>query len=266
MQKAVTLPAAGDVGEIVDFIVELEESGWDSVFVWDHVQLFPDRELPWMDPWVLLGAVATATTRIRIGTMVTPITRRRPWKLAKEAITVDHLSGGRMILGVGLGAPEKEEFADFSEVTDLKQRAQRTDEGLALLDQLLRGGRVDHSGDHYEVHADLRPGDRQDPRMPIWIAATPPHRRPLERAKRWDGMFCNMVSTGLKPAPMTPAEIEDYAGDLLNRADFSVGTPRHPDHSIDDYAAVGVSWIRESTLPGPGWLPEFRENLRRQYG
>ncbi len=241
-------------------------SGWDGVFLWDHLQVFPDRQLDWLDPWVLLGAIATATERVRIGTMVTPISRRRPWKLAKEVITLDHLSRGRVILGIGLGPPEEEEFTAFGEAADIRERAARTDEGLEILDLLLRGEPVEHSSDRYQVHAHLHPGSVQSPRVPIWTAATPPHRKPLERAARWDGVFCNLVSTGTTPAPMTPQQVQDFTGDLLGREDFEVGTPRHPDHTPDDYAAVGVSWVRESRFPGPGWIADFREYLRSTYG
>lgn len=265
MKKAVTIPAVGDVGALVEFTVELEEAGWDGVFLWDHLQVFPDQQLSWMDPWVLLGAIATATERVRLGTMVTPISRRRPWKLAKEAVTLDHLSGGRVILGIGLGAPEEDEFTAFGEIAEPRQRAARTDEGLQVLDRVLRGEPVDHSGEHYEVHAHLQPASLQSPRLPIWIAATPPYRRPIERAARWDGVFCNLVTTGTTPAPMTPEQIQDYAGDLLDRDDFEVGTPRHPDYSLDDYEAVGVSWVRESRFPGPNWIEDFREHLRTTY-
>lgn len=265
VKKAVTIPAVGDVHALVDLAVELEEIGWDGVFLWDHVQVFPDRQLPWMDPWVILGAIASATERIRLGTMVTPISRRRPWKLAKEALTLDHLSGGRVILGVGLGAPEEDEFTAFGEVAELRQRAARTDEGLQILDRVLRGEPVEHSGEHYRVQAHLHPGSVQSPRLPIWVAATPPHRKPLERAARWDGVFLNLVSTGTTPAPMTPEQVQDYVGDLLDRDDFEVGTPRHPDHSLDEYAAVGVSWVRESRFPGPSWIEDLREHLRTSY-
>src|SRR5947208_17025602 len=99
MKFGVSMPNAGDPAVLVDLAVEVERAGWDGYFLWDHVQMRPSLPLT-HDPWVLLGAMAVRTERIRLGTMVTPVPRRRPWKLAKEIATVDHLSGGRMILGV----------------------------------------------------------------------------------------------------------------------------------------------------------------------
>lgn len=265
VKKSVSVPAVGEVRPLVDFAVELEEAGWDGFFLWDHLQVFPEQGLAWSDPWVLLGAIAHATTRIRLGTMVTPVSRRRPWKLAKEAVTLDHVSEGRAVLGIGLGAPEEDEFGAFGEITDLRERAERTDEGLEIIDRVLRGEPVEHTGDHWDVHAHLHPVSVQSPRLPIWIAATPPFEKPLERAARWDGVFCNMVRTGTEAAPMTPDEVRDYVGDLLDRDDFAVGTPRHPAHSLDEYAEVGVSWIRESCFPGPNWLEDFRKHIHEIY-
>ena len=108
-------------GEYSDPIVLLElaqmteDAGWDGFFIWDHIVKSFDNRLPVADPWVVLSAVAVRTSRVRIGTMVTPIARRRPWKLAKETVTLDHLSQGRLILGIGLGARSQAEFGVFGD-------------------------------------------------------------------------------------------------------------------------------------------------------
>jgi alkanesulfonate monooxygenase SsuD/methylene tetrahydromethanopterin reductase-like flavin-dependent oxidoreductase (luciferase family) len=141
----VSVPNFGEFGDVCvlrDLAVEAEQQGWDGFFLWDHINWF---ELPMVDPRIALGAIACATERIRIGTMVTPLPRRRPWKLARETVTLDHLSGGRLVLGVGLGFPAGREFAAFGEPTDDRERAERLDEGLDVLLGLWSGKAL-----HYE--------------------------------------------------------------------------------------------------------------------
>jgi alkanesulfonate monooxygenase SsuD/methylene tetrahydromethanopterin reductase-like flavin-dependent oxidoreductase (luciferase family) len=253
----VSVPNAGPVDELVRLAVDVDAAGWDGFFVWDHLQLFRDMDLELHDPWVLLGAVAQATTRVRLGTMVTPLSRRRPWKLAKEVTTLDHLSGGRAVLGIGLGFPPDDEFTAFGEDASLAGRARRTDEGLDLLDDLLRAGPVVHHGAAYDVDAHLRPDPVQAPRPPIWVGATAPHRPPLARAARWDGVF----PIGGDGMPMPPSELKRYVGDLAGRAGFELVSGRHPDHSVEAYADVGVTWLVDSTWPDPGWLGDLRAQV-----
>src|SRR5690606_10506286 len=188
----------------VSLAVDAERAGWDGVFFWDHMTWLPELRLDVHDPWVLLGAVAVRTERVVLGTMVTPLARRRPWKVAKELTTLDHLSGGRTVLGVGLGAPPDAEFAAFGEPSDARHRANVLDEVLAVLDGLLRG-RVDHDGEHFEVHTELLPRPVQSPRPPIWVAGESPHRRPLRRALGWDGFVPLSVGGAL-----TPEQVADY--------------------------------------------------------
>lgn len=141
MKYAVSVPPFGDSSALVGLAAETELAGWDGFFVWDHLHWTRQAAVEVLDAWVLLGAVATATRRLRIGVLVTPLARRRPWKLAKEIVTLDHLSGGRVVVGAGLGAPVTDDFAAFGEETDPRIRAQRLDEGLALLDRFLRASR-----------------------------------------------------------------------------------------------------------------------------
>ncbi|MFW9976289.1 MAG: LLM class flavin-dependent oxidoreductase, partial [Candidatus Thorarchaeota archaeon] len=110
----------GDIATLVDIAVEAEESGWDGFFLWDHMLVFKqdDMVLNFADPWITLAAIACQTRKIRLGPLVTPLPRRRPWKVAREAVTLDHLSNGRVILGVGIGAPPDVEFGYFGEVSD----------------------------------------------------------------------------------------------------------------------------------------------------
>jgi alkanesulfonate monooxygenase SsuD/methylene tetrahydromethanopterin reductase-like flavin-dependent oxidoreductase (luciferase family) len=254
MQVAVSVPNAGDPAALVEFAVDLERAGYDGFFVWDHLQLVQAMRLDLVDPWVLLGAVAQATERIRLGTMVAALPRRRPWKLAKEITTLDHLSGGRVICGFGLGFPPDSEFEVFGEESGLLPRARAVDEALGLMDRFLRGEPVSHRGEHYQVEAQLLPGCLQSPRPPFWIAATRPFQKPLERARRWDGV----VPLG-DEFPLRPKELEEYVGDLLARPDFSVVNGWHPEHRREEYEAIGVDWLIESTWPEEGWLDELRQ-------
>ncbi len=117
--------------------VDAEQAGWDGVFVWDHMVVWSGNLVG--DPWILLAAAAAATERIALGPMVTPLPRRRPWKLAREAVTLDQLSGGRLILGVGIGFPPEPEFTAFGEPTEAKVRAEMLDEGLEIITGLWTG-------------------------------------------------------------------------------------------------------------------------------
>jgi alkanesulfonate monooxygenase SsuD/methylene tetrahydromethanopterin reductase-like flavin-dependent oxidoreductase (luciferase family) len=160
------MPNAGDPRDLVELAIVAESTAWDGFFLWDHLQLDAASRPAMLDPWVVLGAIAARTTRIRIGAMVTPLARRRPWKLAKEITTLDHLSHGRVIVGVGLGVPPDIEYGAFGEPVEARVHAAMLDEGLPLLDSFLRGDPVDHDGEHYQVHAHLSPAAFQRPRRP----------------------------------------------------------------------------------------------------
>lgn len=260
MYRAVSIPNVGDPVELVAFAREIEAAGWDGFFVWDHLQIDAAANHEIVDPWMLLAAAAQATERLRLGPMVAAVSRRRPWQVAKQIVTLDRLSAGRAVLGAGLGAPVEDEFGAFGEDTDLRARAARTDEALTIIDLVLRGQAVDHEGAHFEMRARLLPGAVQSPRPPIWTAATPPYRKPLERARRWDGVVCN-VKLGDDAMPLRPDELCDYVGDLLDDHDRAVVTAQHPEHRASEYEDVGVSWLMSSWYPGPDWLAQFRDFL-----
>jgi alkanesulfonate monooxygenase SsuD/methylene tetrahydromethanopterin reductase-like flavin-dependent oxidoreductase (luciferase family) len=244
MQFGLSIPNVGDPARLVEMATTAEAAGWDGFFLWDHLVLEPGANLVLVDPWVVLGAVAARTSRIKLGTLVTPLPRRRPWKLAKEVTTLDHLSGGRAVLGVGLGAPT-EEFANFGEDADARLRATKLDEGLALVDAFLRGDQVDHEGERFTVHARLTPAAHQRPRPPIWVAANMPHRRPIERARRWDGIFPLDFSN--PNGALTPAAITAMAAELGPGHDILAVC--RPDLDMDEYAAAGATW----GIDGPDW-------------
>jgi alkanesulfonate monooxygenase SsuD/methylene tetrahydromethanopterin reductase-like flavin-dependent oxidoreductase (luciferase family) len=257
MRHAVNLPPFAPPGILVSLAVDAEQAGWDGVFFWDHMTWLPERRLHVHDPWVLLGAVAARTERVLLGTMVTPLARRRPWKVVKEITTLDHLSGGRAVLGVGLGAPPDAEFGAFGEPTAARHRADLLDEGLTVLDGLLRG-RVDHDGEHYRVHADLLPRPVQDPRPPIWVAGESPHRRPLERAASWDG-FVPLSGGGI----LTPDQVADYVDGVERPPGWDL-VALHPDGvPAHEYEQAGVTWLVEGIDPEGEWVDELRASIRR---
>lgn len=262
MRFAVNCPNAGDPAAVVTLAVAAEAAGWDGFFLWDHLHLVREARLELHDPWVLLGAVAHATERVRLGALVTPVARRRPWKLAKEITTLDHLSGGRAVAGVGLGWPADHDFAAFGEPADDRARAAVYDEGLALLDALLRGGPVRHDGVAFHVDADLHPAPVQRPRPPIWVAAMG-MGRPLARAARFDGV----ALAGADGGPMAPAEVARVVAALPAHAEsFDVVAPWDETSDPAAYAAAGATWLVVSRMPMPGWLDELAPVVERGPG
>ncbi|GAA3436926.1 LLM class flavin-dependent oxidoreductase [Kutzneria kofuensis] len=194
MRFSVNLPNFGDFADartVARVAVAAEQAGWDGLFVWDHVVHDKDRRrgVPFGDPWMLLTAAALATSRIRLGTLVTPVARRRPEQLARQVATLDSVSGGRVIFGAGLGGPIEDEFGSFGEPTDPAVLAERLDEGLDLLRRYWSGEPVTHAGRHFQVRdVTLLPATVQRPRPPVWIGGFWPARRPVRRAARWDGV------------------------------------------------------------------------------
>ena len=256
MRFGISMPNAGSPGDLVDLAVSAERSGWDGFFLWDHLQYDVVGRPPMHDPWVLLGAIAARTSRVRLGTMVTPVARRRPWKLAKEIATLDHLSAGRVIVGFGLGVPVETEYAAFGEPTQLRVHAAMLDEALPLLDAFLRGEPVDHEGEHYHVTAHLSPAGFQRPRPPFWIAATLPHAKPVARARRWDGIFPLDSRTG-PPSAQALAELVDT---IDPPPGFDVVGTLLPHISATDLADAGATWA----MDGPASPTEtFTEVLAR---
>ena len=191
MRYGIDVPNFGDFGNpraLADLAREAEEAGWDGFFLWDHLQT--DQPLPFADPWVALAAMASQTQRILLGPMVTPLPRRRPWKLARETVSLDQLSGGRLVLGVGIGINSWREYSAFGEPTDDAQHGAMLDEGLEVLTGLWSGEPFSFQGTHYQVQeARFLPTPTQQPRIPIWVAGLWPNKPPFRRAARWDGVF-----------------------------------------------------------------------------
>ena len=287
MQYGITIPPFGECFHprtLADLARDAEAAGWDGFFIWDHLLFGP---VPVVDPWVALMAIALSTERIRLGPMVTPLPRRRPAKLAREVVSVDHLSNGRLTLGVGIGAGPWE-WDYLGEEPDLKVRGAMLDEGLAVLMGLTSGQPFQHRGEHYTVDGEL-PGERrgaqflpaavQAPRIPIWVAGAWPNKPPLRRAARWDGVIPMKVG-GEMLTPDDLRAITAYIGQHRTTADpFAVvmaGSTPGDDPVVGRavvaaYAAAGLTWWLEDIHPwrfgwqweGPWPDEEMRARIRQ---
>jgi alkanesulfonate monooxygenase SsuD/methylene tetrahydromethanopterin reductase-like flavin-dependent oxidoreductase (luciferase family) len=188
----------GDPRTAAELAALAEAAGWDGVFTWDAIAI---GGVEAWDPWILLAAMATRTERIRLGAMVFAPARRRPWKLAREVITLDHLSKGRLVLPVGLGALDDAGFGGVGEPTEARTRARLLDETLAILDGLQSGEPFGFEGDGYRfAPMTFRPRPVQRPRVPVWVVGAWPHERSMRRAIRWDGIVVQTQGPDGKPA------------------------------------------------------------------
>jgi alkanesulfonate monooxygenase SsuD/methylene tetrahydromethanopterin reductase-like flavin-dependent oxidoreductase (luciferase family) len=246
----------GDPTVIVDLAREAEDAGWDGLFIWDHM-LFGTEPEPVLDPWVALTAVATATSRIRFGTAVTPLARRRPWKVARETVTLDHLSGGRLVLAVGLGTPPEIEFGTFGEPTDARLRAEMLDEALDVLGGLWSGEPFSYDGKHFTVsQTQFLPRPLQQPRIPVWTAGWWPNRRPFRRGARWDGVIPELVG-GATPSPADVADLAAYVrSHRVSGEPFDIAINGYTEDGrpsevalLEEYEQAGTTWWLERFEP-----------------
>ncbi|MEV0994311.1 LLM class flavin-dependent oxidoreductase [Nonomuraea sp. NPDC050202] len=253
LRSALWLPLFDDLADprvVARLAADAEEAGWDGCFVWDHLcWRAPIRQVA--DPWIALAAIATATERLRLGPMVSALARRRPAKVARETATLDGLSNGRLILGVGLGSDRfGGELSKTGEQLDDRRRGQMLDESLVILAAAWSGEPVRHRGEHYTV-GDIAflPRPVQRPGVPVWAAGFPGNVKPIRRAARLDGFFpVNLqhpdqlaeavaTLTGLRAGPAGPYEI-------------AVSLPAGADPL--PYAAAAATW----------WLTEFDPGVR----
>jgi alkanesulfonate monooxygenase SsuD/methylene tetrahydromethanopterin reductase-like flavin-dependent oxidoreductase (luciferase family) len=199
-----TINEFSDPNLLAELAYEAEHVGWDGVFIFDHIGQ-PSKAA---DPWIALSAMAMRTKRVKLGPIVTPVARRRPWKLARETVTLDHISNGRLILGVGLGWSPLE-FEVFGETGDARVRAEKLDEGLSILAGLWSGEIFKFTGKHYQI-SDIRflPKPLQTPRIPVWVCGTWSDKKaPFRRAARWDGII--PICPASENRAISPQEVQD---------------------------------------------------------
>jgi alkanesulfonate monooxygenase SsuD/methylene tetrahydromethanopterin reductase-like flavin-dependent oxidoreductase (luciferase family) len=249
MKHALYLPPFGELADpeaLVDIAQAAEGSGWDGLFLWDHVLRPADEPAEIADCWIALTAVATCTDRIRLGPMVTPLVRRRPQKLAREIVTLDHVSKGRLTVGLGLGVDRGRELTAFGELTDERARGDLLDEGAALLADLLAGEEVDHRGQYFTAEqVRFRPTSVQRPRPPLWFASRGQARRPVRRAARYDGLF--PIEVDLDQFRVAVGIVEGERGGLDG---FDVAVLAIPGVDLTAFADAGATWAMHSFLPG----------------
>ena len=273
MKYGLYLPNFGPFGDarvLAELARDAERAGWDGFFLWDHIAR-PGAP-PVVDPWIALAAIAVATERIRIGALVTPLARRRPWKLARETVSLDRLSNGRLIFGAGLGSSggANVEWASLGEETDLVRRARLLDEGLAILTGLWSGEPFDFSGSELSVRgAQFLPVPVQSPRIPIWIAAYWPSRAPLRRAARWDGLFALFRDGPPHDVAQLAEAVALVRASRTSDAPFEVVYCADRETPVEPYARAGATWWLASLKPesfGATWtepwpLERMRERI-----
>jgi probable F420-dependent oxidoreductase len=273
MRFAVEVTNFGDYAEpdrLCDLARSAEAAGWEGLFLWDHVA-GPWGEggaPPTADPWVLLAAAACATGGLRLGTNVTPVARRRPHELAAQVATLDRLSEGRAVLGVGLGGVPAE-FEAYGDPSDPGVRAERLDEGLDVVTALWSGDEVHHHGRHFQaegVRHRLRPV--QQPRVPIWVGGS--SRAALRRAARWDGWTAGLIvdESGqvARPPEQVARDVATVRGERAEGAgDFDVAVSGYSDPAdvelTGEFADAGVTWWLESLNGFRGSFDEMRARV-----
>jgi len=265
MRYGVYVPNFGPYGDariLADLAYEAEEAGWDGFFLWDQVSkttLTPTVD-PMVDPWIALAAIALRTSTIRLGMLVTPLPRRRPWMVARETVSLDHLSAGRLIFGVGSGGGYFD-FEALGEASDAKTLAALLDEGLEVLTGLWSGEPYHHEGISYHIkEAQFLPRPVQSPRIPIWVANMWPAKAPLRRAARWDGVIPIGRDIPLT-AMLTPEQMDEIFRSIASQTDYTSQfevvhsgitdgkNAAYDREVVAAYQRVGVTWWVEKILP-----------------
>ena len=251
----------GDPHTISELTQQAEAAGWDAVFIADGIDIgWPNSPpFPWFDPWIVLAAMAMRTERIRIGTLITAVPRRRPWKLARETVTLDQLSNGRLIFGAGLGAAESDGgFHKVGEAMDLKVRAQRLDEGLAILAGLWSGKPFSFSGEHYNVkEMTMLPAPVQTPRIPVWVPGVWTKEKSMQRALRWDGIIPQKYKSMERMTPDETRLLREFVDqhrsssepfDIVVGGSTPGGNRKRAAKTVSDFEQAGATWWLESAM------------------
>jgi alkanesulfonate monooxygenase SsuD/methylene tetrahydromethanopterin reductase-like flavin-dependent oxidoreductase (luciferase family) len=259
---------AGTLDEMISLAAEAEASGWDGVFYWDAIAI---GDSPIYDPWVTMAAFASATRRVRLGAIITPPSRRRPWKLAKETATLDHLSHGRLILPVGLGVLDDQGYRNVGEETDLRARAEMLDESLEILTRAWSGEPFSFAGKHYQIsEMQQQPGSYQQPHIPIWVVGVWPRPKSMARAFRYDGIIPQYAEDQGIISHATPERVRAIAEaareqrpadagpfDIITEGVSPADDAAAARAQVTPFAEAGATWWIESR-----WQGETADSLR----
>ena len=269
VKYAVNVPNFGDYHDpkvLAGLAVEAEDAGWDGFFIWDHIQ----GEGPFCDPTVALAAIAVQTSRVKIGPMILPLPRRRPWKVAREMVSMDHLSEGRLIMGVGLGAPP-EEFSVFGEEAGTRVRAEKLDESLDIIKGLWSGEKFSYQGKHYQLEeVCFTPKPFQQPSIPIFVGGFWPNKLPFKRAARYDGVYPGMNWPDFLTPKLLKKVMTYIRKHRKTNAPFDVivghETPKDPEKGseiVAPWIEAGATWWSENINGWRGSLEEMGERIRQ---
>lgn len=273
MNHGVVLPNCRGVDDselLIELGIAAEESGWDGVFLGDHLFFpveaeSPDQFLPVFDPWVTLSALAVETDTLTLGSWVTPVPRRQPWQLARDLATLDHLSDGRVVLGVGLGT--QPDYARFGGTYDQRTLGRELDEALEVISGLWSGEPFAYDGEFYSVDETvLPPQPVQQPRIPIVAGGRWPNERPIRRGAEWDGIMpigpsFPMQFTRDELVDMLEYyhEVADQPGEIFLQKDL----PNTFDGFRDVCSRYDVTWLLTSTIDVGADYDRYMERIRR---
>jgi alkanesulfonate monooxygenase SsuD/methylene tetrahydromethanopterin reductase-like flavin-dependent oxidoreductase (luciferase family) len=272
--RGLAAPCMGhDPNEIVELAVAAEQVGFDGFFVWDHMVFANEGDgPPVLDPWALMSAIAVRTSTIVIGPMITPPSRRRPWVLARQTVTLDRLAGGRTVFGVGLGSPSYGDFGRFGDEADTRARADMLDESLVILDGLWSGEPFSFSGEHYRIDpVRFIPTPVSGRRIPVWVGGIWPGKRPMRRAAKWDGAVPITYVDGAltRPSAEQMTEVRDLIrSERGSLEDYVLAVwaevASSPEVVIDElppYVEAGTNWWIETAVPRGEWQTGLRERI-----
>lgn len=273
MQYGIIIPK-GEIHDIIDLAREAEAAGWDGAFYWDGIYI--GEMGPMFDPWVTMAGMAMVTERIRLGAILTPLSRRRPWKVARETVSLDRLSHGRLVLPVGLGALEDGGFAKVGEPTDRRLRAEMLDESLDIITGLWSGKPFSYQGAHYQVdEMTFLPPPVQSPRIPIWVPGAWPRMKSMRRVLRYDGLFPDKIDANGARSDITPDDIramrEFVTREREAKTPFDIiweGTTPGDDPAqavtiVRPWAEAGATWWMESHWSAPNEPEDIRSRIRQ---
>jgi alkanesulfonate monooxygenase SsuD/methylene tetrahydromethanopterin reductase-like flavin-dependent oxidoreductase (luciferase family) len=262
MKHGITV-ISGDPRTAAELAASAEAHGWDGVFTWDAIAI---GSMEAYDPWVVMAAMAMRTERVRLGAIVTPPARRRPWKLARETMTLDRLSGGRLVLPVGLGTLDDAAFGGVGEPTDARTRAELLDESLTILEGLWSGQPFGFEGRHYRfAEMTFQPTPIQRPRIPIWVVGVWPHERSMRRTLRWDGIYAQVDGVDAVREIVAwaerewPAATRDRPWDVVVEGRTPGDDPEAATATVAAYEAAGATWWIEAD-----WESGSVEAVRRR--